>query len=290
MRKRANEAAFWPRFRPRALPPNSSADTCYACRTWAVQHTSPAHFLSKVNPNETLENPSTVASLIDHTLLKAEASASGIAQLCAEAREYVFASVCVNPCWVRLAAETLAGSKVKVCSVIGFPLGANETETKLFEVELALECGAGELDVVQNIGALLSGNEAQVVKELTALARLAHRRDALLKVILETCLLTEPQKQRACALAVEAGADFVKTSTGFSKSGATAEDVRLMRRCVGNAAAVKASGGIRTLASLREMVDAGASRIGTSAGVSIIDELRSNAGSAAAPAAHEASY
>ncbi len=167
---------------------------------------------------------------------------------------------------------------MKVCTVIGFPLGANEKETKISEAKLALEHGAGELDMVQNVGALRSGDHALVRSEITEIAAFAHAHGVLLKVILESCLLTAEEKQAACRLALEARADFVKTSTGFSTGGATVEDVALMRRTVGSALGVKASGGVRTLASLREMVRAGANRIGTSSGVHILAELGSGTG------------
>ncbi len=220
-----------------------------------------------------LDNPNTVASLIDHTLLKPEADRAAVAQLCQEAREFGFASVCINPCWVRLAVEFLRESSVRVCTVVGFPLGANDSRTKIAEADNALSDGATELDMVQNIGALRSKELHLVRNEIADLAHLAHSRGAILKVILETCLLTDHEKVTACTLAAEAQADFVKTSTGFSTGGATAEDVRLMRQAVGPSLRVKASGGIRTLDALRLMVSAGASRIGTSSGVSIIGEL-----------------
>ncbi len=211
--------------------------------------------------------------MIDHTLLKADAAQQDIARLCAEARQCNFVSVCVNPCWVRLAVEELSNTPVRVCTVVGFPLGANETATKIAEAELALAQGAKELDTVQNIGALRSGHDELVCKEIADLAEMAHASGAILKVILETCLLTHDEKQRACLLATEAGADFVKTSTGFSIGGATVEDVALMRQMVGEKLGVKASGGVRTLHAFREMVKAGANRIGTSSGVSILKEL-----------------
>lgn len=214
-----------------------------------------------------------IASLIDQTLLKPEATAADVSRLCAEARQHAFAAVCVNPHWVRLAAGELAGSRVKVCTVAGFPLGANETKTKLLEADSALSKGAVELDIVQNVGALRSGDTRLVHDEIEELARLAHSSNALLKVILETCLLNEDEKREACRLALAAGADFVKTSTGFSTGGATRDDVVLMRQTVGSALGVKASGGIRSLASVREMVQAGANRIGTSSGVQILLEL-----------------
>ena len=216
--------------------------------------------------------------MIDHTLLKPDATQRDIVRLCAEARQWNFASVCINPCWVRLAVEELSGAPVRVCTVIGFPLGANETGAKIAEAELALAGGAKELDTVQNIGALRSGDNHLVQKEITDLAGIAHASGAILKVILETCLLTNEEKEKACRLAADAKADFVKTSTGFSTGGATVEDVALMRHVVGEEVGVKASGGVRTLAALRDMVRAGANRIGTSSGVGILQELESSVG------------
>ena len=230
--------------------------------------------------NQKLDNPETVAALIDHTLLKPEAAAPDIARLCAEALEFKFASVCVNPCWVRSAAEAVSGSSVRVCTVIGFPLGASDARTKIAEANVALSSGAKEIDMVQNIGALRSGNFHLVHKEIADLADIAHSCGAILKVILETCLLTQEEKVTACRLAANAQADFVKTSTGFSTGGATAADVRLMRNTVGEQIGVKASGGIRSLDTLREMVAVGANRIGTSSGVNILRELSSAAPSA----------
>jgi len=237
---------------------------------------SPA-FLETVNPNENFDNPQAIASLIDHTLLKPEAVASDIARLCEEAREFGFASVCVHPVWVRFARESLAGSNVRVATVVGFPLGANEPDTKIAEAGLALTQGARELDMVQNIGALRSENFQLVQNEIAQIANLAHSRGAILKVILETCLLNEKEKITACRLAAEARADFVKTSTGFSTAGATVEDVKLMRKTVGPWVGVKASGGIRTLEDLRRMIAAGANRIGSSSGVNILRELETGA-------------
>jgi len=223
-----------------------------------------------------LQKKEIVAALIDHTLLKPEATQGDIVRLCAEARQWSFASVCLNPCWVRLAAGELYGTPVRVCTVVGFPLGANETRTKIAEADIALAQGAKELDTVQNIGALRSRDYHRVYKDMADLADVAHASGAILKVILETSLLTEEEKEKACRLAVDAKADFVKTSTGFSTGGATVEDVALMRRVVGDQLGVKASGGVRTLAALRNMVAAGASRIGTSSGVSIIGELENS--------------
>jgi deoxyribose-phosphate aldolase len=216
-----------------------------------------------------------IASLIDHTLLRADATRSDILQLCREARDYNFASVCVNAYWVPLAAAELSGSQVKVCTVVGFPLGATSTEAKVAETEAALAVGAQEIDMVQNIGALRSGDSQAVQHDIEAVVKSAHRRGAIVKVILETALLDDDQKTAACLLAKEAGADFVKTSTGFGPSGATVHDVELMRRAVGPAMGVKASGGIRTLDDLKKMVAAGATRIGASSSVKILEAARS---------------
>jgi len=211
-----------------------------------------------------------LASRIDHTLLRADASAAEIDQLCVEALEYRFAAVCVNGVWVARCAQRLAGSSIAVCAVVGFPLGAMASAAKLFEARRALEDGAREIDVVQNIGALKSGDHTLVQSELAELAQLCQRSGALLKVILETALLGDEEKVKACELARAAGAGFVKTSTGFSKSGATVHDVQLMRRAVGPAMGVKASGGVRDAASARAMLEAGATRLGTSASVAIV--------------------
>ncbi len=221
------------------------------------------------------DNPQAIAELIDHTLLKPEATRDDVLRTCAEAREFGFVSVCIHPCWVKIAAAELANSKVRVGTVVGFPLGANASPVKVAEANLALAEGAREIDMVQNIGALRSGDLDFVRQEIANLAKLAHDHGAILKVILETCLLTDEQKITSCGLATEAGADFVKTSTGFAASGATIEDVRLMRRTVGESLGVKASGGVRTLDAVRAMVAAGANRIGTSSGLSILAELRS---------------
>jgi len=236
-----------------------------------------------------LDRPDTIAALIDHTLLKPDSTRADIARVCAEARQASFASVCINPFWVRMAKTELEGSPVRVCTVIGFPLGANEAETKFGEAQRALMNGATELDVVQNIGALRSGEVELVGEELKRLAHLAHASSGLLKVILETGLLSEEEKRIACELAVDAGADFVKTSTGFAAGGATVEDVRLMREMVGSGVGVKASGGVRTLAALRHMVQAGANRIGTSSGLAVLNELNS-AASASSPGSGTGTY
>ncbi|MGB9593940.1 MAG: deoxyribose-phosphate aldolase [Anaerolineae bacterium] len=216
-----------------------------------------------------------IASLIDHTLLKPEATPEQIAQLCAEAREYRFASVCVNPVYVKLAWDLLKGSRVKVCSVVGFPLGATPPEVKAFEAQQAIRDGASEIDMVIHIGALKAGDDDLVEQDIAAVVKTCHAGGALCKVILETCYLTEDEKIRGCILAKRAGADFVKTSTGFGPGGATAEDVALMRRTVGPDMGVKAAGGIRTLEALQRMVAAGANRIGASASVKIMQEAQS---------------
>lgn len=211
-----------------------------------------------------------IASLIDHTLLKPEAARDDIVKLCREARRHEFASVCLNPYWVPLAAAELAGTPVKVCTVVGFPLGATSTEAKAAETSAAVRAGAREIDMVINIGALRSGDTGAVQADIAAVVRESHAAGAIVKTILETALLDDAQKAVACTLAKAAGADFVKTSTGFGPSGATAHDVALMRRVVGPEMGVKAAGGIRTLEDLGKMVEAGASRIGASASVRII--------------------
>ncbi|HXF43681.1 MAG TPA: deoxyribose-phosphate aldolase [Pyrinomonadaceae bacterium] len=212
------------------------------------------------------------ASLIDHTLLRPDASESEIKKLCSEAVEYGFASVCVNPFWVSRAARYLEGSGVPVCTVIGFPLGATTTDVKAFETRRAIFDGAREVDMVINIGALKSGDDCTVEQDIRAVAEAAHENHVLCKVIIETALLTDEEKVRACLAAKNAGADFVKTSTGFSKGGATVHDVSLMRRTVGRALGVKASGGVRGIDDARAMLEAGATRIGASVGVKIAQE------------------
>ncbi len=211
-----------------------------------------------------------VAHMIDHTLLKPDATPDQIAQLCFEARKYEFASVCINPGHVALSASLLQGTKVKVCTVIGFPLGASAPEVKAFETETALRDGATEIDMVINIGALKGKDHTLVAQDIAGVVRVAHAANALVKVIIETALLTEEEKVAACLLAKEAGADYVKTSTGFSGGGATVEDISLMRRVVGPEMGVKASGGVRDYDDARHLVDAGATRIGASAGVKIL--------------------
>ena len=206
--------------------------------------------------------------LIDHTLLKQDATPEQIVKLCEEAKEFHFMSVCVNPGYVPLAARCLEGSDVKVCTVIGFPLGMNLTKTKVEEAELCIKHGAQEIDMVINVGMLKAGHDDYVKEEIRLLKEAAG--SLVLKVIIETCLLTDEEKVKACQLAKEAGADFVKTSTGFSTGGATAHDVALMRKTVGPEMGVKASGGVRTHEDLIAMVEAGANRIGTSNGTKII--------------------
>jgi deoxyribose-phosphate aldolase len=212
-----------------------------------------------------------IAALIDHTLLKPQAIATDIRRLCQEARRYEFATVCVNPYWVALAASELAGSSVLVAAVAGFPLGANTAAIKAAETEAVIAAGAREVDMVLNIGELCAGNLEAVQADITAVVAAAHARGALVKVILETALLTDDQKIAGCSISKQAGADFVKTSTGFSTHGATVHDVALMRRAVGPDVGVKASGGVRTLADLDAMRAAGANRIGTSSGVQIVE-------------------
>ncbi len=216
-----------------------------------------------------------MAKLIDHTILKANATEEEITQLCREAAEYGFASVCINPYHVPLAHKLLADSGVPVCTVIGFPLGASATAVKAYETTEAVKAGAKEVDMVINIGLLIKGQNELVQKDIQAVvdAAAAVDKSAIVKVIIETSYLTDEQKVTACKLAKEAGAHFVKTSTGFSASGATVEDIRLMRQTVGPDIGVKASGGIRNTQQALAMVEAGASRIGASAGIAIIAEL-----------------
>jgi deoxyribose-phosphate aldolase len=219
-----------------------------------------------------------IAAFIDHTLLKPEATPANIEKLCAEAKEYHFAAVCVNPTFVKQCADLLLGTDVAICTVVGFPLGAHTTETKVFETKQALADGAHEIDMVINIGALKAQQDARVRDDIRAVVDAAHVRGAIVKVIIEAALQTDDEKVRACQLAKDAGADFVKTSTGFGPGGATVHDVELMRRAVGSALGVKAAGGIRTLEQAQAMIAAGATRIGASAGVSIVRETRAAAG------------
>jgi deoxyribose-phosphate aldolase len=213
-----------------------------------------------------------VARLIDHTILKPEATRDEVRQVCAEALKYEFASVCVNPFWTKFVAAELRDSPVKVCTVAGFPLGATSTAGKVAETLATLRDGAEEIDMVINIGALRGGERDIVKQDIQGVVLASHGHGAIVKVIIETALLDDAQKIVACKLSQDAGADFVKTSTGFSKSGATVADVTLMRRTVGKTMGVKASGGIRTLADLQAMVEAGATRVGASASVKILQE------------------
>ncbi len=213
-----------------------------------------------------------VARYIDHTLLKPEATRDEILKVCEEGARYGFASVCINPTWVREAACALRGSGVKVCTVIGFPLGANAPDTKAYEARRAIFDGAGELDMVINVGALKSNTDALVERDIRSVTDVAREAGCISKVIIETALLTDDEKVRACRIAKEAGADFVKTSTGFSRGGATVADIALMRRAVGAAMGVKASGGVKDLKQAEEMIKAGATRIGASVGVKIVQE------------------
>ena len=205
---------------------------------------------------------------IDHTLLKADATKQQIVKLCEEAKEYDFASVCVNPSWCELASEMLKGTDVKTCVVVGFPLGSMTTDAKVAETKDAIEKGADEVDMVIQVGKLKDGDDAYVTGEIRQLKQACG--DKVLKVIIEACLLTDDEKKRACVDALNAGADFVKTSTGFSTGGATVEDVRLMKETVGDKMQVKAAGGIRTKEQMDAMIEAGAERIGTSNGIALL--------------------
>jgi deoxyribose-phosphate aldolase len=220
-----------------------------------------------------------VAALIDHTLLKPEVTRRDVDRICGEAILRRFASVCVNPVFVPRVAAKLRDTAVKTCTVVGFPLGANLTATKVSEAKAAIKEGAQELDMVIHIGALKAGDDELVEADIHAVVAAAHAGKVICKVIIETCLLIEEEKERACRLAVEGGADFVKTSTGFSLGGATVEDIALMRHVVGAKVGVKASGGVRSLDDLLKMVQAGATRIGTSTGVKLVEEARTRFGS-----------
>ena len=226
-----------------------------------------------------------LASMIDHTMLKPDVTPDQIAQLCFEARKYGFASVCINPGHVKLCADLLRGSNVKVCTVIGFPLGATSPESKVYETETALRDGATEIDMVINIGALKGGDFTWVAGDIRGVVETAHTAGAIVKVIIETSLLTNEEKVKACLLAKESDADFVKTSTGFAGGGATVEDITLMRRVVGPDMGVKASGGVHTFEQAKNMVEAGATRIGASAGVKIVQGAKEEKKEAASPAA-----
>lgn len=221
--------------------------------------------------NTTQLSPAQLAAYIDHTLLKPDASPAQIEQLCAEAREHNFFSVCVNGSWVATARHLLEGAEVKVASVVGFPLGAMASDVKRYETEVAIDDGAHEIDVVLNVARLKAGDDKYVLRELTDVVEAADERTV--KVILETCLLNDAEKVRACQIVVESGAHFVKTSTGFSTAGATIADVKLMRATVGPKFGVKASGGVRDAQTALAMIEAGATRLGTSSGIAIVKGL-----------------
>ena len=226
---------------------------------------------------QALSSPGALAAVLDHTLLKPEATPAQVLQLCEEAATFRFACAMVNPCWVSLAAEALRGSGIRIGVVVGFPLGANLTRTKLDETRQVLAAGALDIDMVLNIGFLKSGMDAQAAEEIAQLAALTHQHGAILKVILETALLSDEEKSRASHLAVDAGADFIKTSTGFSTGGATVQDIATMRGIAGTRCGVKASGGIRTLQDTVAMLNAGATRIGASASIRIVQQLTGDA-------------
>jgi deoxyribose-phosphate aldolase len=275
---------------PQATDPRS---TCQ-CRTFCTQMCPDrlgnilAHGADRIGMHVAFPGTAKdLARYIDHTLLKADATYEEIDRLCAEARQHGFASVCVNPVHVRRCAESLRGSPVLVCAVVGFPLGATLPDEKAYEARRCLAEGAREIDMVINVGALKSGDDALVRRDIEGVVAACHEAGAATKVILETCLLSEEEKVRACRLAKEAGADFVKTSTGFASGGATPEDVELMRRVVGPGVGVKAAGGVRDLETAMKMIRSGATRIGASAGVRIVREAT---GEKAAPASATRGY
>jgi len=216
-------------------------------------------------------NKKDLAKYIDHTALKSTTNKVEIEKLCSEAKQYNFMSVCINPCFVKLCKKLLEGTEVKVCTVVGFPLGCNKSETKAFEAQKAMEDGATELDMVINVGKIKDNDWAYVENDIRQVVEVAKKGNALIKVILETCLLTNEEKVKACETVKKAGANFVKTSTGFSTGGATVEDIALMRKTVGENFGVKASGGIRDYGKAIEMINAGATRIGASAGIAIVE-------------------
>lgn len=245
---------------------------CSVCRRYdALPCRLPGLERNSVNVNF---EPQRLARLIDHTLLKPEASRDDIRRVSEEALKYGFASVCVNPTNVAQVAEVLRASDVRVCTVAGFPLGATMTQVKVYETEQSIKLGAREIDMVINIGALRSGDYKAVEDDIRTVVEACHRGGAICKVILECVLLSDDEKRRACQIAKDAGAEFVKTSTGFGPGGATVEDVRLLRSAVGPEMGVKAAGGIRTFEDLKRMIEAGATRIGASASVKIIEEAR----------------
>ncbi len=258
----------------------STVDPCIACGRCAEQEPDKARAIIEAGATRLGNSLGSVniahdlARMIDHTLLKPDATQAEIAQLCYEAKKYGFAAVCVNPVNVKLCAQLLKGSPVAVCTVVGFPLGATPPEVKAYEAQQAINDGATEVDMVINIGALKSKDYALVERDIATVARTCHNNGAILKVIIEAALLTDEEKIKACALAKAAGADYVKTSTGFGPGGATVADVALMRRVVGPEMGVKAAGGIRSLETAKQMVAAGATRIGASAGVKIVQEAK----------------
>ena len=255
-------------------------DPCIACGRCAEQEPGKARAIVEAGASRlgnalgSVKIAQDLARMIDHTLLKPDATQAEIAQLCYEAKKYGFAAVCVNSTNVKLCAELLKGSPVKVCTVVGFPLGATPPEVKAYEAQQAINDGATEVDMVINIGALKSQDYALVEQDIGTVARTCHNNGAILKVIIEAALLSDEEKIKACALAKAAGADYVKTSTGFGPGGATTADVALMRRVVGPGMGVKAAGGIRSFETARQMVQAGATRIGASAGVKILHEAQ----------------
>jgi deoxyribose-phosphate aldolase len=238
---------------------------------------------TRVGVHATGGAPSGIAAMIDHTLLKPDATRHDIEELCREAAQFEFATVCVNPAWVSLAAQRLAGTAVGVCSVVGFPLGATTADVKAYEARRAIFDGAREIDMVINVGALKSGDLRVVERDIEAVTAPCRECGVLSKVIIEAALLTDDEKVTACTLAKAAGADYVKTSTGFGPGGATAADVALMRRVVGSEMGVKAAGGVRDLESLKAMVAAGATRVGASAGVKIVQQARGDKTAAGTP-------
>jgi deoxyribose-phosphate aldolase len=262
---------------PLQVQPGSSscADNCVDCKLCVSKNPGGVKTIldggaSRVSSTIGVINvPAEVARYIDHTLLKPDATRTQFEQLCSEAAEYDFYSVCINAFWVPSCARLLRGKGVRVCSVIGFPLGATDSRTKGFEARNAVENGAAEVDMVVNIGALKSGEFRVVEEDIRSVVR-AVRSTTVTKVIIETCLLTDDEKVMACEIAKRAGADFVKTSTGFAKGGATAADIALMRRVVGPKMGVKASGGVRTFEDAKLMIESGATRIGASASVKIV--------------------
>ncbi len=259
----------------RVVEPNTADEVVTAAR---------GTFDAAAFARKTLETPASLAAILDHTLLKPEATREQVLALCGEAAEHRFACAMVNPTWVPLATSVLGGTGVPVGVVIGFPLGANLSTTKRDEAREMVKLGARELDMVLNIGMLKSGLYDQVETDIRSVVEVGHAAGALVKVILETCLLSIPEKLRAAEIVIAAGADFLKTSTGFSTGGATAADVALLRGIAGDCCGVKASGGIRTLSDARIMLEAGASRIGASASVRIVEELNASLAIAAAAA------